>query len=184
MWKEFWILTKMLFTKVEPNLKALPIVKMKHFPFRGYSAMQWCGHIIDREDDNVEISEEIMYHEMIHYKQACTLGSWFRYYIVYLWEYLKFGYITWACYYCHPMEIEAHLNDDNPDYQTYKGKYKKYKMKHIRRRFREHYPQWKEFFEEYFKDINVTTKIYSSNESEFNNGSERLERSRDNGCKR
>lgn len=27
------------------------------------------------------------------------------------------------------------------------------KMKHIRRVFREHYPQWEETFREYFKDM-------------------------------
>lgn len=150
MFKELLILCKMLFTKVEPNLKALPIVKMKHFPFSGYSAMQWCGRIIDREDDNVEISEEIMTHEMIHYKQALTFGSWWKYYLAYAYEWLRLGWTAPSIYHCHPMEIEAYLHDCNPDYTTYKGKYKMYRMKHARRIFRENMYNWIPFIREYF----------------------------------
>lgn len=152
MFKELLILCKMLFTKVEPNLKALPIVKMKHFPFSGYSAMQWCGHIIDKSTDEVDVDDTIMTHEMIHYKQALTFGSWWKYYLAYAYEWLRLGWWAYSIYHCHPMEIEAYLHDCNPDYTTYKGKYKMYRMKHARRMYQMHKFNWMSYLKDRFKE--------------------------------
>lgn len=152
MFKELLILCKMLFTKVEPNLKALPIVKMKHFPFSGYSAMQWCGHIIDKSTDEVDVDDTIMTHEMIHYKQALAFGAWWKYYLAYAYEWLRLGWWAYSIYHCHPMEIEAYLHDCNPDYTTYKGKYKMYRMKHARRMYQMHKFNWMSYLRDRFKE--------------------------------
>lgn len=152
MFKELLILCKMFFTKVELGLKALPILKMQHFPLNGYAAMQWCGHIIDKAGDDVSIDDTIMCHEMVHYKQACTFGVWWKYYLAYLWEWLRLGWWAYSIYYVHPMEIEACIHEVNPNYETYRGKYKMYRMKHARRIFRENMYNWIPFIREKFKN--------------------------------
>lgn len=95
---ELWYLIKLLFTK---QTNQLEIVKMKYFPFKGYKAMSWCGKIITREDrlDIITIN-----HERIHLEQALRYGSWIKYYLAYLWEYIKYGYAD------NKFEIEAYEN--------------------------------------------------------------------------
>lgn len=154
MLKELFTLIRMLFGKIDKGMTTLPIIKMQHFPLGGYSAMQWCGHIIDNGKDGCEISEVIMNHEMVHYKQACALGSYIKYYLAYLWEWLRLGWWAYSIYYAHPMEIEAYIHEVNPNYETYKGKYKKYRVKHARRLYRENMYNWKEFIRDYFNHIN------------------------------
>ena len=43
MIKELWYLIKLLFS---PLSDQIDVVQMKHFPFKGYLAMSWCGKII------------------------------------------------------------------------------------------------------------------------------------------
>ena len=142
-----------LFRKVEYGLEKLPIIQMKHFPFKWYSAMMWCCKLIDNERDNVNITDKIMNHEMIHYQQICSIGSNIRYYLTYIWEWIKCGMIGNAAYYLNPLEIEAYVNELNPNYKTYKGKYKLYKTENGRKLYCEHRREWKTFIREYFKDV-------------------------------
>jgi hypothetical protein len=151
MFKELLFLIKLFFKKVDYSKTELPIIKMKHFPGKNYSAMMWCGYLID--NGSCEIIQEIKDHEMIHYKQMCAMGSYFKYYLIYILEWLKLGFFSYSIYYAHPFEIEAHVNDINPNYETYKGKWKKYRLKHGRRLYRENMYNWKSFIRDYFKHI-------------------------------
>ena len=151
MLKELFLLIKMFFKKVDCNKTELEVLVFKHFPFSGFSAFMWCGYLIDR-DDNYGVTPRTKRHELIHYKQLCSLGGNFKYYICYLFEWMKQGMFGNAAYFTNLMEIEAYANDNKLNYTTYKGKYKKYKMKNARKEYKLHKYNWKEYVQEYFKD--------------------------------
>lgn len=96
---ELFYLIKLLFTK---QTNQLEIITMKHFPFKGYKAMSWCGKIITRE---YVLDEITINHEIIHLEQALRYNSWIKYYLVYLWECIKHGYRN------NKFEIEAYQNE-------------------------------------------------------------------------
>ena len=153
MLKELILLIKLLFKKVDSNKTELPILMLKHFPFKGYRAMMWCGYIIDNENDKYNITERTKQHEMVHYQQMCSLNSYVKYYLIYLWEWIKNGMFGSASYHCNPMEIEAYVNEIHNNYKTYKGKYKKYKLKNHRKIYKQNRLRWKTFIRNYFKDV-------------------------------
>ena len=138
--------------KVDCNMDELPILYMRHFPFIGYSAMMWCCYIIKR-DDNRPIGYNIIKHETVHYKQICTYGSNLKYYLRYIWEWIKCGMVGVSAYYLNPFEVEAYVNEETLDYKTYKGKWKKYKIPNGRKLYRKNKYNWKQFLDEYFKDV-------------------------------
>lgn len=122
--KELFNLIAMLFKSNPDKVDRLEIVKFKYFPFKGYSAMSWCGNIITRDPD--KISEITINHEKIHLYQAKLLGSWFKYYLKYVWEWLKGNptdYPAISAYYTIPFEVEAYANETDFNYcDDYDGK--------------------------------------------------------------
>lgn len=118
MLKELWILIKMLFASNPKDISGVVVKDMKHFPFKGYKAMSWCGYIIHRIGTSV-IDNKTITHETIHLNQAKRSGSWFKYYWQYFIEWLKGGIImapVSAAYYTNPFEMEAYANEDKPEY--------------------------------------------------------------------
>lgn len=121
MFKELWQLVKMLFDTRPSDVafKEMEVVDMKHFPFKGYKAMAWCGYIIHRVGTS-EVDARTRNHEKIHVMQAMyqTNDSWVRYYLAYLWEWLRRGFLApmSANYYCSRFESEAYANEDNFGY--------------------------------------------------------------------
>lgn len=123
MVKELWILVKMLFGTRPSDFvyKKQEVVTMKHFPFKGYKAMAWCGKIVHREGAS-EVDARTMNHEKIHVAQAMVCNdSWVRYYLSYLWEWLRRGFLApmTANYYVSKFESEAYANEDRPNYLKY-----------------------------------------------------------------
>lgn len=116
--KELWKLGKMLFTK--PLLKdELEVIRMDHFPFKGYSAMSWCGHCIVRNDYKRPIKQTTLKHEQIHLQQGVREGSWIKFYLKYLWQWIKGNPIiapASSAYYTIPYEVEAYANEDDNEY--------------------------------------------------------------------
>lgn len=142
MIKEFWYLVKLLFTKQSNQLE---VVKMKHFPFKGYSAMSWCGKIITRKDN---IGTTTRNHERIHLEQALFFNNWIHYYIIYLWYWiigLPIIYPFRSAYYTIPFEVEAYANEYIYDYHPTKNSWKKYKIKNRKKTFRKNKNNWKSF---------------------------------------
>lgn len=103
---------------------------MKHFPFKGYKWLMWCGRMVCRADNEEKIQKEMLTtkfaisknHEKIHLMQALACkDSWVRYYLAYSWEYLKRGFLApmSANYYVSKFESEAYANEDNPNYLKY-----------------------------------------------------------------
>nr|DAP18904.1 MAG TPA: hypothetical protein [Crassvirales sp.] len=89
---------------------------MKHFPFKGYKAMSWCGYIIHRIGTS-DMDNKTVTHGTIHLDQAEKSGSWIEYYWQHLIEWLK-GIVNPAssAYYTNPFEMQAYANEDKPEY--------------------------------------------------------------------
>ena len=70
MFKELWTLIKLLFNSNPRDIKGNVEVKdMKHFPFKGYKAMSWCGYTIHRIGTS-DIDNKTITHETIHLNQS------------------------------------------------------------------------------------------------------------------
>ena len=142
MIKELFILIKMIFGKKPKDIEKPCLMGMKHFPFKGYSYLMWCGKMIYRDDmydrrrkewptDRFKIQTN---HEHIHLMQAKMCGSWVKYYLVYLWEWLKGNPLiapSKSAYYTNKLECEAYANEDDLSYcKSYDGSnLKKYDLK-------------------------------------------------------
>lgn len=122
--KELWWLAKQLFKDNPKDRDEVTYKQMQHFPFAGYSAMSWCGYLVTRKDES-SISESTRTHETIHLKQAQIKGSWIKFYLSYLKEWLKGNPIihpSQSAYYTIPYEAEAYANQYRPSYpKNYDG---------------------------------------------------------------
>ena len=129
MWKELWILIRMLFSSKPSDVNEVLLKGMNHFPFKGYSYMMWCGKMIYRNDTLERRKKEWLTksfrttknHETIHLMQAKMCGSWVKYYWRYFCEWIKGGPImapASAAYYTIPFEVEAYANEGKLDYCT------------------------------------------------------------------
>lgn len=117
MIKELWILVKLLFASKPSDIDKVEVVDMCHFPFKGYKAMAWCGYVIHRIGASA-VNEKTLNHERIHLMQAKVCGSWVKYYLSYLWEWMRIGFMApmKANYYTSKYESEAYANEDDYDY--------------------------------------------------------------------
>ena len=164
MLKELWTLTKLLFsTRPSDHLgKDLEVMTMKHFPFKGYKWLMWCGRMISRADNAEKIQAEMMTkkfqvsmnHEKIHLMQAVVCGdSWVKYYLRYLWEWLRRGFLApmSANYYISRYESEACANEEDTGYcadydgRNLRGKYSIRKAKKLYRQLGGTASAWKEY---------------------------------------
>lgn len=62
--KETWWLVKQLFTTTK-NKDKVQYKHMDHYPFSGYSAMNWCGYILTKKKES-DIKTTTWNHENIH----------------------------------------------------------------------------------------------------------------------
>ena len=147
--KETGLLIKWLFNSKPSDFNKVQIVQMNHYPWKGYLAMSWCGRIITRKDPS-EITEKTITHETIHLKQAQLKKKWYKYYLTYIWEWIKGNPIihpSQSAYYTIPYEVEAYANENNPEYVTnYDGSnLHKYTLKDRKKIYRQNRFNWKEF---------------------------------------
>ena len=169
--KELWQMVKMLFSSKPNDSNELKLLAMQCFPFQGYKYMMWCGKMIYRKKNEERILSEIntpsflknKTHETTHLKQAQVKGrnSWLRYYLIYVWEWIKGNPITNpanSAYYTIPFEMEAYANEEDPNYPlNYDGKYLHcYNIKNRKKTYRKYGNSraWKE----YIKTIEKTIK--------------------------
>ena len=162
MFKELWILVKLLFGKKPTEIENVSLMGMKHFPFKGYKYLMWCGKMIYRDDmydrrqkewatDAYQISKN---HEQIHLAQAKMCGSWVKYYWLYFIEWLKGNPIinpASSAYYTIPFEMEAYANEKVLNYaKLYDGgNLKKYDIKNRKSTFRRYGKEgWRIFIEQ------------------------------------
>ena len=145
--KELLILIKLIFGKTYFP-KDIEILKMRYFPFKGYSYMMWCGKIISRYD-SPQISDKSKHHELCHMMQAIHYKYWVQYYIIYVWEWLKGNPITEpyiSAYFTNPFEIQVYANENDVlyDYNIYDLK-TKYNLKNRKKLFKENGYFWKKY---------------------------------------
>ena len=122
--------------------KDMEVITMEHFPFKGYKAMSWCGKIIHRKGVG-EVDSKTLNHESIHVLQACYYAgdSWTKYYIMYLWEWLRYGFIApiSANYYVSKWESQAYAHEDDVNYclEFVEDDIDKYSVKRAKKKWRE-----------------------------------------------
>ena len=125
--KELWQLIKMLFSSKPGDFDTPELLPMKHYPFKRYRFMMWCGRMIYRAENKENIDrymqtyagKESMTHETIHLRQAQVIGSWVKYYWRYFVEWVKGNPICHpasSAYYTISYEMEAYANESNLDY--------------------------------------------------------------------
>ena len=124
MLKELFELIRLLFSSNPKDIEEMKVKNMKHFPFKGYKAMAWCGTIIHREGAS-KVNDITINHETIHLMQAKMCGSWVKYYWRYFIDWLKGNpliYPASSAYYTTKYESEAYANEENMDYcKNYDG---------------------------------------------------------------
>lgn len=141
------MLIGMLFSKADVN-KEIKVITTKYFPFEGYSYMMWCGSIITRKVDP-KISQSTFNHESGHLIQASFYKWWIKYYIVYLWEWIKGNPIiapASSAYYTIPFEIQAYANEHDANYDYNRNDLKnKYTLKNRKRLYKMYRFEWKQY---------------------------------------
>ena len=129
----------MLFTKIGDK-KELTLYYMKHFPFKGYKLMMWCGNVIYKDKKKAWMTDIERNHETIHLFQARDKGSWFKFYMSYLWQWMKgvFSFCGWKCsYYTSKYEAEAFAKEEDLKYleRREKNSVDKFKIKKRKKTF-------------------------------------------------
>lgn len=133
LFKLIWI----LITSSPKKTDSLEIVKMNHFPFKGYIAMSWCGKLITRNPDRIDNST--VNHELIHLFQAKQYSCWTMYYLSYFWQWIKGNPFHKSSYFTNPFESEAYANEGNYQYcQNYDKSLRK-----IKYTFKKRHSLWK-----------------------------------------
>ena len=54
---EIITLIKMLFTSKPSDFFEVELMPMKHFPFKGYKYMMWCGRIVYRKENEEKVKK-------------------------------------------------------------------------------------------------------------------------------
>ena len=98
----------------------MKVVYTKHFPFKGYAAINLFGILFVRKDCKDQVDDQMIRHESIHFEQMKEM-LWIFFYLWYGIEYLV---ITFACthddqngqYHEISFEEEAHNNDMDENY--------------------------------------------------------------------
>jgi len=119
-------------------------VEMKHVLWPGYAALTWAGLLITRP--GYKLGQVTKTHEDIHRQQAEILGSYWLFYLLYLWEYLCGLFILWnptAAYYTISLECQAYGNEYNKDYKVSKENMKLYRIKNKRKVWKENKNRWR-----------------------------------------
>lgn len=98
----------------------MKIVYTKHFPFKGYAAINLFGILFVRKGCKDQVDDQMIRHESIHFEQMKEM-LWIFFYLWYGIEYLV---ITFACthndqnghYHEVSFEEEAYNNDMDENY--------------------------------------------------------------------
>lgn len=112
-------------------------------PPPGYVAITLFGKILMRKTEqdalkyfNTIRGKTMLSHEYIHIKQYEDVGSWLKFYILYIWYFLKLYICTFnwkMSYYTVPFEAEAYAKQ-KPKYMMEKSDWKSYKMSNKQRK--------------------------------------------------
>lgn len=144
--KEWATLISALF-KNKPD-QPLKQVEMKYVLWPGYVALCWCGLLITRP--GYKLSDSTINHEDIHRQQALILGTYLKFYFLYVFEWLGSLLCTLSfsgAYETSRFECQAYGNQDNLGYKVTAENMKLYKFKASdkKRLWKENKYRWREF---------------------------------------
>lgn len=146
MLKEIWTLICLLFHRTRDG--AVEVLLFKHFPWRGYSMMMWCGKLITRQEKYLTPSEETLQHEKIHLQQAQMFSHWWKYYAAYVWDWLRgnpLRHPAQSAYYTTKYEMQAYGNQHRKAYKVTRENLERYAIKHRKRTYKEHRHEWRKY---------------------------------------
>lgn len=118
----FWLIIK---AKRPGSINAMKAEKESFWLGKNYAAMMFFGYILTHTQEEADFlnkhNDSLKRHETIHLRQAqATHNSWFCYYILYLWYYVRAlpqnRYMPNAAYKLNPFEMEAYEHMYDPDY--------------------------------------------------------------------
>lgn len=117
--KETWTLGKMLFTSKPSDFEKLEMMPMKCYPFKGNKYLTWCGRCVYRENTSAAVITPVAEnHENIHLDQAKYCGTWVKFYLRYLWSWMKISpFFQRVGYYTNKYETEAYAKEEDLDYR-------------------------------------------------------------------
>lgn len=117
--KETWTLGKMLFTSKPSDFDKLEMMPMKCFPFKGYKYLTWCGRCVYRENTSAAVITPVAEnHENIHLDQAKYYDSWTKFYLKYLWSWMRISpFFQKIGYYMNKFETEAYAKEEDLIYR-------------------------------------------------------------------
>jgi hypothetical protein len=141
---------------MRPNKIKTVKAKKALFLLPNYKALTWKGIVYCAKKEDVEsinktneIDSDLKSHETIHVRQAESMNnSWFRFYIRYIWDWLKNFTLIFvnihAAYKFIATEMEAYLNQEDYSYVNkgcvYQWKdFEKIKLKEKRKWAKEYY---------------------------------------------
>lgn len=163
IFRELFTLCKMLTSGKIEDKEELVMYPMKHFPFKNYKYMMWCGNVIYREkyQQDCNMSDIERNHETIHLYQAKDKGGWFRYYLSYLFQWIKgiFCFCGWnGSYYTSKYEVEAYSKEKDMKYleRREKNMVDKFKIDNRRKTYKKNAIStfyFKEYLKSLFKEI-------------------------------
>lgn len=118
-------MAKMLFSPIK-STEVEPLA-MDHIPFSGYKYLMWCGKVIYRRSrpEFGTLTDEDKNHESLHLDQAIDKGSWVKYYLSYVWNWIKhYPLFTRknGAYYLNKYEVEAYAKDKDLEYRKRRNK--------------------------------------------------------------
>lgn len=122
---EALLLLKLMIIGPNKPGKCLYILELDHFPVGRFLGMTWFGWLVIRRGRELKYPEDkyLYNHEKIHLDQAREIGSWSKFYYIYLLEWIKAGFR----YRENPLEKEAFLHQKENYYAG--GFWKTYKEK-------------------------------------------------------
>ena len=118
VFKEIRELGKMLFLPISDN-DDIEMYESSYFPFDGYAYLMWCGRVVYRKDKKylAVMNDVDKNHESIHMNQARDCGSWFKFYLSYLWNWIINNPFSKRAYYLSKYEVEAYAKEDDLTYR-------------------------------------------------------------------
>ena len=142
--KEYITIISAIF-KNSPS-RPLQHIEMRYVLWPGYKLLCWAGLLVSRPGTIISTIDE--HHEDLHRQQAEILGSYWKFYLVYLWEYLCGLFICLsfnAAYFTISFEMQAYGNERRLEYKVTPENIKLYRIKNKRKAWKENKNSWRAY---------------------------------------
>lgn len=166
MWRRikdwFWFFETLLFSEIVSSSEETILLKIMDKVSFGKHFSWWCGYCIISPTTNLnKVFREKYYTRYdLRYKQSFEFGSWFKYYLVFLWQFIcGKPWISWkGAYYTCPFIVESLYFENKPEsiYYIYPyGRWKKFSIKDRQRAWKEGKRYWKTWIRQNYEQGNM-----------------------------